>query len=166
MVECISYESVNGLRFGASPDEAIKIIGEPKKTRRKAKETILYYKIIKSNDYDYIIHFDDEEGFTEFELTPKINATLNGLKLGWTLKEVLNIIVLDNNPLVYDDDSIILYDFGVIFGAFLYSDNDFSDKSILFFKKGYRDDLKKYARPFSIEYAKELIKKKHLNIKL
>jgi hypothetical protein len=163
MIEVISYKSVNGLEFGASPEEVIEIFEEPE----SINENKMYYSISDPNDYDFIISLDNNK-FVEFLLCPRTKAILNGTPIAWTLKEILHIIELDSNPII-DDYSITLYDLGVSFGDFHTSDDDdFSDKTIAFFKKGYWDDIKdKYnAKPFNLEELKKEIKDSNLEIDL
>ena len=166
MIEAISYESVNGLKFGASPEEAIRIFGKPESMDQKTNETVLYYSVTKPNDYDYIVYFDSNKGFTDFALVPQTKATINGVEIKWTLKEILDVIYLDSDPRM-DDDGIILYDLGMYIYAFDSSDDDdYSDKTIDFFAKGTMDEWKDKTRPFDIDEIKKYIKERGLDINL
>jgi len=161
MIEVISYKSVNGLEFGASPKEVVEVFGEPESKDGRFDNIEYFYK-------NFRVDFDNFDNFDNFDIYPQTKATLNGIPIAWTLKEILHIIELDSNPII-DDYSITLYDLGVSFGDFHTSDDDdFSDKTIAFFKKGYWDDIKdKYnAKPFNLEELKKEIKNSNLEIDL
>lgn len=160
MIEVISYETVNGLEFGASPKDAIKIFTNP------------YFEEINDDGSfsfiyeNYSIIFDTNSKFSEFTISPKTKATINGMQIQWTLKGMLDIIYSDSDPRM-DDDGIILYDLGMYLYAFDSSDDDdFSDKTINFFAKGTMNEWKEDTRPFNLEEIKQYIHKMNLNIKL
>jgi hypothetical protein len=160
MIEVISYKSVNGLEFGASPKRVIEVFGEPN------DKGFTNNNCIECLNYDnYSIIFDGEK-FSEFVICPHVKAIVNGVKIGWTLKELLEIIKLDKNPRI-DNDGITLYNLGMYIYAFDSSDDDdFNDKAIEFFKKGIMDEHKKNTKPFNLEELKKEIKDSNLEIDL
>lgn len=160
MIEVISYESVNGLKFGESKEEALQIFASPnsESINDDGSFSLIYEK--------YSIIFDINSKFSEFTISPQTKATINGVEVKWTLKEMLDVIYLDSDPRM-DDDGIILYDLGIYLYAFDSSDDDdFSDKTIDFFARGTMDEWKENSKPFDLEAIKRNIKEKHLNIKL
>jgi len=158
MIEAFSYDSINGLKFGATLGEAIEIFGKPASRGKIRSEVEEFF-------YDkYRIGFDKNNKFSDFELYPQTKAKINGVEIGWTLKEILDIIKLDKDPRI-DDDGITLYDLGIYIYAFDGSDDDdFSDKTISFFAKGEMDQYKEDSEPFNIDIVKQKIKAWKLNI--
>ena len=160
MIEVISYDSVNGLKFGGSKEKALQIFASPysESINDDGSFSLIYEK--------YSIIFDMNGKFSEFAISPQTKATINGVEIKWTLKEILDVIYLDSDPRM-DDDGIILYDLGIYIYAFDSSDDDdFSDKTIDFFAKGTMDEWKDKTRPFNIEEIKKYIEKRGLDIKL
>ena len=132
MIKYISYKSVNGVPFGATEEEVIQIFGEPEnRSIGRANNILLHYD-------NYSINFNDKNEFVYFGITHRIKEEIiiNTQKIGWTLKEVANIIKMDSNPVV-DDAYIILRDLGVTFINFHdIEDDDMSERVIAFFAKG------------------------------
>ncbi len=127
MIDYKSYESVNGVPFGASEEEVIKVFGEPD-SRDDNVQIALYYK-------DFTIHLN-ANGFFYIGISPFEKVVINGKIAGWTLKEVADIIKMDSHPVV-DDADIILHDLGVDFINFHdIEDDDTSERVIAFFAKG------------------------------
>jgi len=160
MIEVVSYDNVNGLKFGATPEETIKIFGEPDSISKDQSDFMqFHYK-------DFTINFYENDIFKEFILSPCTKAKINGVEIGWTLKEILNVIKLDKDPRM-DDDGITLYDLGVYIYAFESSDDDdFSNKTISFFARGNMDEFKEATKPFDLEEIKQYIKERELDIVL
>ena len=129
MVEYISYESVNGVPFGATEKEVIEVFGEPNSRGDRRGVLILDYK-------NYAVNFNEEGKFVYFGVHRTAKVTINGQLVGWTLKEVADIIRMDSHPVV-DDAYIILRDLGVTFINFHdIEDDDTSDRVMAFFAKG------------------------------
>jgi hypothetical protein len=164
MIEVISYKSINGLEFGASPKRVIEVFGEPR---------------LKRNDRGYVeyafeqyrVIFDKNNNFSEFLLYPRTKATLNGIPIAWTLKEILPIIKSDNNTIISSDDyGIILPKYGMYIGAYHISDDDDdSDKSIEFLANDVMDEylieeIEENAKPFNLDELKKEIKNSNLEI--
>jgi len=132
MIKYITYESVNGLPFGATVEKAIQIFGKPEEEDvDRADNILLYYE-------NYVINFNDKKEFVYFGIDHRIKEEIiiNTQKAGWTLKEVANIIQMDSNPVV-SGAYIILRDLGVTFINFHdIEDDDMSERAIAFFAKG------------------------------
>jgi hypothetical protein len=167
MIEVISYKSVNGLEFGASSKKVIEVFGKPE----SINENKMYYSISDPNDYDFIIILDNNK-FVEFLLCPRTKATINGIPIAWTLKEMLPIIESDNNTIISSGDyGIILPKYGMYVGAFHISDDDDNDKSVEFLAKDVMDEylieeIEENAKPFNLEELKKEIKNSNLEIDL
>jgi len=147
MIECIGYERVNNLYFNDSPEKAIEVFGEPTQKSKSETYTLkFYYDISNKDDYDFQIIFENNE-FSEFILYPHTEATINGIKIGWDLKDILNIIKIDTNPRM-DNYDIILYDLGISFGDFKKIGN-YDNRTINLFKKGELDEFKDDTQPFN-----------------
>jgi len=130
MIEYISYESVNGVPFGATENEIIELLGKPdSKDVHKNKRVSLYYQ-------NFTLHLDNKNCFRLIDIVPTAKVTINGQAVGWTLKKVSNIIRMDSYPVV-DDAYITLRDLGVTFVNFHnIKDDDMSERVITFFAKG------------------------------
>ena len=143
MIEYISYESVNGIPFGATEEELIEILGKPDKFSKDRKNNL----IIRFQDF--AINFNQEGKFIYCGVHPTAKVTINGEPVGWTLKEVAPIIRIDSHPVV-DDAYIILRDLGVTFINFHdIEDDDRSERVMAFFA---RDEMEVYdsEKPFEL----------------
>jgi hypothetical protein len=161
MIECISYNCVNGLRFGATVEEAIDIFGEPNRKYINQDKTVdLVYD-------EFRVVFNDNQKFSEFGLYPQTKAKINGVEIPWYFKSIKNIIKLDSDPRIDDVGFIILYELGMTIVDFHTSDDDdFSDKAFGFFSKGIFDDSYDETQPLDFEKIEQKIRIEGLEVEL
>jgi len=140
MNELISYRSVNGLKFGDSPERAEELFGKAGLNQRNQEgELEMFYE-------NLILRFSQgTEIFRECTVPFNVQTQLNGQNVDWSVAGLKSICEADGEPMEFYG-TVILFNQGVALTGI--EEGAESDRTVTIFNLGDWDAFRKGMKPF------------------
>lgn len=141
MIEVISYESFDGVPFGASPHDIIAHFGIPDNERRNREgEKELHYE-------QYIMRFaSKDETLREVTLLPGARVKWNEREIAWDVSFLKTVCEMSSVQEFYG--YLVSQKYGIALTGF--HDGDESGKAVHFYRKGDWDQFEGKMKPFQL----------------
>ena len=141
MITVQSYESVNGLKFGASVADAERVFGKPPYRRLRTSDVVELF-------YDEMTLSFRGDKMCECTIPNGVELWIDGIKVSWTPEYFVGLIKSEITPLEFGG-SVVLLKLGI--SLYGYEEGAESDRAVTAFRQNvwdpYRDKLKPFKLP-------------------